>query len=99
MLWLELGKEIARVGAPLLGAVVAGTPAASILEPICYALGQLPPETVPTAQNTDPAKLQAALAADPLAGDKMQQIEADHNEVLKQAADTAAVSVINKLLQ
>lgn len=101
MLWLELGKIIARLGAPLLGAAIAGTPAAPVVGAVCSAIGYVERNENGDVADapTDPEKLKAAIEADPLAGDKMQQVEAEHTDALKQAADIAAVSVINKLIQ
>jgi hypothetical protein len=31
MQWLELGKLVAKLGSPLLGAIVAGTPSAAVI--------------------------------------------------------------------
>lgn len=94
MEWLKLGIEIARLGAPLLGAVVAGTPAAPIIETLITAFGASLQPTVPV----DPCKLKEEMLADANAADKVKQIETNSLPIIQEVAQLALPALITKLL-
>ncbi len=69
--WKELGTQIAKTGAPVLGSVIGG--------PAGNAIGKLV-ATLFGADPQDPGDIYAKLSADPDALVKLKELEAKHKE-------------------
>ena len=76
--WQDLGKQIAKIGAPLLGGAVGGPAGAVLGTIISSALGGGNPD--------DPDDLARMIAADPEAALKLRQAELDNKVHLEEIA-------------
>lgn len=71
--WKQLGKEVARIGAPLLGGALAGPAGASFGAVLASAFG---------GSMDDPASLYASMQANPDAAVRLREIERAHEQTL-----------------
>lgn len=97
MQWLELGKEIVKLGCPLLGAVVAGTPSGHIADELCNLFINLEGNMYPVTPEL-PGILTNAIKADPDASTKLQDLQKTHGDELAQSVSSAAINVMGKLV-
>jgi len=75
--WKEVGKKIAKIGAPLLGGVLGGPAGAGIGTLVASLFG---------ADPDDPADVLQKMAADPEAAVKLRELELRHAERLEEMA-------------
>lgn len=94
--WSDVGKKIISIGAPLLGGALGGPAGAAIGQVVASQFG---------ITDEDPAKVLAAITADPEARLKLTELEFRHSERLielenehfkLQSADTQQARVTHK---
>lgn len=96
MQWLELGKEVVKLGAPLLGAVIAGTPPTEIIEELCKALFPAKNDA-PQVMNASVDEITNLIKSDPNISTKLQEIQKAQGALLSQQLSAAATNVMQKL--
>lgn len=74
--WLELGEEIVKLGAPLLGAAISGGAPAVVKTALVEAF------SIAQSDHEIPAAIHNIISADPNASEKLAKVESDCKECL-----------------
>lgn len=84
--WAQLGEEVIKLGAPLLGAALTGGASPVLQAALGAAFSLANPDTREASASDIWEGIQQAISVDPNAATRLQQIETDHAEHVAQCA-------------